>query len=337
MGVGRLLSSCAAVVAVAGCVTVAVGMSRAASAPDDAATPFSMPTLSAQSDPPQASWTPYRAPSAKPVPAAPVTSARSTAHPAVTRPGPVAKTPQVAAATAHTTAPAARGPAPRPASKAASNPAPKPASKPALQRGQSLPVAGSTQGATRVITVVASSHRSTTATLQPWVAAPGGGWLKQGSAILAHVGADGLSATPSESRSATPIGSFSLTQAFGAYGDPGTGLPYFRTNASDWWISQSGPLYNTHQHCASGCGFNHGAPNEHLAQELPFYRYVVVIDYNTRNAPGGVQQGKGSAFFLHVTDGRATAGCVAIAQDRLVPIMQWLTPSAHPRILIGVA
>jgi len=61
----------------------------------------------------------------------------------------------------------------------------------------------------------------------------------------------------------------------------------------------------------------------------------VVIDYNTRNAPGGVRQGAGSAFFLHVTDGSATAGCVAIPQSRLVPLMRWLTPAAHPRILIG--
>ena len=63
----------------------------------------------------------------------------------------------------------------------------------------------------------------------------------------------------------------------------------------------------------------------------------MVIDYNTPNAPGGVRQGAGSAFFLHVTDGTPTAGCVAIPQSNLVTIMQWLTPGAHPRILIGVA
>ena len=63
----------------------------------------------------------------------------------------------------------------------------------------------------------------------------------------------------------------------------------------------------------------------------------MVIDYNTRNAPGGVHQGAGSAFFLHVTDGEPTAGCVAIPQADLVSIMTWLTPAAHPRILIGVA
>jgi L,D-peptidoglycan transpeptidase YkuD (ErfK/YbiS/YcfS/YnhG family) len=195
----------------------------------------------------------------------------------------------------------------------------------------------STGTATRVITVTAHSSGSTVATLQAWTKAAGGGWLKHGTAVTAHVGADGLSSHPSEYRSATPIGTFTLTQAFGRYADPGTALPYFRTRPSDWWISQAGPLYNTHQRCSSGCAFTLGSPNEHLYYETPYYNYAVVIDYNTRNSPTGVVQGAGSAFFLHVTDGAPTAGCVAIPQWKLVRLMRWLTPTAHPRILIGVS
>jgi L,D-peptidoglycan transpeptidase YkuD (ErfK/YbiS/YcfS/YnhG family) len=188
-----------------------------------------------------------------------------------------------------------------------------------------------------VITVVAHSTASTTATLQAWTRAPAGGWVRYGPAILAHVGADGLTAHPSESLSATPIGSFTLTQAFGYDANPGTSLPYFETTPADWWISQPGSLYNTHQRCSSNCGFALGSPNEHLYYETPFYNYAVVIDANTRNSPTGVVPGGGSAFFLHVTDGTPTAGCVAIPQDQLVSLMQWLTPSGHPRILIGIA
>ena len=83
--------------------------------------------------------------------------------------------------------------------------------------------------------------------------------------------------------------------------------------------------------------FTRGAPNEHLYYEMPFYRYGVVIDYNTKNSPTGVVQGKGSAFFLHVTDGHATAGCVSIAEASMKGVLQWLRPWQHPRILIGVA
>jgi L,D-peptidoglycan transpeptidase YkuD (ErfK/YbiS/YcfS/YnhG family) len=205
-------------------------------------------------------------------------------------------------------------------------------------RGRRLPLRFRTWKATRVITVTASSTSSTTARLQAWAKAPGGGWLRYGRSVIAHVGADGLSSHPSESRSATPIGSFTLTQAFGRRVNPGTGLRYFRTRPSDWWISQAGPLYNTHQRCSSNCAFNLGSPNEHLYYETPYYNYAVVIDYNTRNSPTGVVQGAGSAFFLHVYPAGtgATAGCVAIPQWKLVRLMRWLKPTAHPRILIGV-
>jgi L,D-peptidoglycan transpeptidase YkuD (ErfK/YbiS/YcfS/YnhG family) len=191
--------------------------------------------------------------------------------------------------------------------------------------------------ATRVITVTARSTGSQTATLQAWTKLAGGGWRRYGPSVTAHVGSDGLSSHASEYRSATPMGSFTLTQAFGRYSDPGTALPYFRTRPSDWWISEAGPLYNTHQRCSSGCAFTLGSPNEHLYYVTPYYNYAVVIDYNTRNAPGGVVQGAGSASFLHVTDGSATAGCVAIGQAKLVSLMRWLTPTTHPRILIGVS
>jgi L,D-peptidoglycan transpeptidase YkuD (ErfK/YbiS/YcfS/YnhG family) len=181
-----------------------------------------------------------------------------------------------------------------------------------------------------VITVVASAESDTQATLQAWRKV-GGGWRRVGPSVAAWLGASGMTTHPSEQLSATPMGSFTLTQAFGHDSDPGTKLPYVQTDPSDWWISQSGPLYNTIQHCAANCAFTQGDPNEHLWYETPFYNYAVVIDYN--RSP--VRQGAGSAIFLHVTVGAPTAGCVSIEQSQLVRIMRWLQPSRHPRILIG--
>jgi L,D-peptidoglycan transpeptidase YkuD (ErfK/YbiS/YcfS/YnhG family) len=313
MDVGRTLSSCAAAVAVAGCAFVAVGMSRASTVPDASGTAVSVTA--------PAPATGYHRPAA--LLAVPTPSAPAAASTGATSP-PVDVTRTVAAPP-----PPPRTTPPPPA------PVPPPAPAPP-QRGGSLPLSFATGTATRVITVVAASTGSTTATLQAWDKAPGGGWLAHGGAVTAHVGADGLSSSPSESRSATPIGSFSLTQAFGYYANPGTGLPYFQTTPDDWWISQAGPLYNTHQRCAGPCSFTRGDPNEHLYFETPAYDYAVVIDYNTPNA-GAVRQGAGSAFFLHVTNGQPTAGCVAIPPQTLVALMQWLTPAAAPRILIGVA
>ena len=200
--------------------------------------------------------------------------------------------------------------------------------------GQPLPLTADTGAASQVITVVARSTASTTAQLREWTKVPGG-WQPVSGNIPANLGTAGLTTHPSESLSATPIGSFTLTQAFGRDANPGTALPYLRTTPDDWWVSQPGPLYNTHQRCASSCAFDTGAgnPNEHLYYETPYYNYAVVIDYNTgpRITPGA-----GSAFFLHVTVGAATQGCVAIPVDNLLPLMRWLNPADQPRIVIGI-
>ncbi len=170
-------------------------------------------------------------------------------------------------------------------------------------------------------------------TLQAWRRVAGG-WRRVGPALPAYLGTAGMTPHPSEQLSATPMGSYPLTQAFGYDSNPGTGLHYTRTTPADWWISEAGPLYNTMQRCASHCAFTQGEPNEHLYFTRPYYAYAAVIDYNTANT-GPVRQGAGSAFFLHVAVGAPTAGCVSIAEPQLVRILRWLEPAAHPRILIG--
>jgi L,D-peptidoglycan transpeptidase YkuD (ErfK/YbiS/YcfS/YnhG family) len=196
--------------------------------------------------------------------------------------------------------------------------------------GEPLPLRLPAGRARQVVTVIASRERSTTAVLSEWQR-DGTGWRRVSPSVPAWLGRDGMTRFPSESRSATPEGSFALTQAFGREPDPGTALAYRRTTPADWWISQAGPLYNTLQHCVTDCPFAQGSPNEHLYEEMPFYQYAVVIDYNRHP----VRQGAGSAFFVHVTVGAPTQGCISIARERMVQLLRWLKPSAHPRILIG--
>ncbi|HEY2165806.1 MAG TPA: L,D-transpeptidase family protein [Jatrophihabitantaceae bacterium] len=198
-----------------------------------------------------------------------------------------------------------------------------------------LPLPFTTGDATRVVTVVGQSADDTSGVLQAWQWT-GSGWQRYGPAIPAWLGGDGLTSDPSEQTSATPIGSFTMTQAFGREPNPGTSLPYFQTTPADWWVSQQGPLYNTHQRCSGSCPFTQGDPNEHLYDEVPYYEYAVVIDANTPDSPTGVRPDGGSAYFLHVTVGAPTQGCVSIAESALVSLMRWLTPATHPRILIGV-
>lgn len=64
-----------------------------------------------------------------------------------------------------------------------------------------------------------------------------------------------------------------------------------------------------------------GTGTENL--QIPQYAHAVVMGVNKARVPGA-----GSAFFLHSTDGGATAGCVAIDDAALVKIIRWLRPGA---------
>ena len=185
--------------------------------------------------------------------------------------------------------------------------------------------------AQQVVTITAASTSATVATLRAWQR-QGGAWVPYGPPVVAHVGRSGITGHESEELTASPIGSYRLTEAFGRLPNPGTRLPYFQTSPSDWWVSQPGAYYNTHQVCTANCPFNTGTPNARLYYVSPQYDLAVVIDYN--RTP--VVQGAGSGIFLHVTAGRPTNGCVSIPLPDLVHVMRWLNPAARPRILIGL-
>lgn len=180
----------------------------------------------------------------------------------------------------------------------------------------------------RVVTVEATSAQSTTARLDLWQTSSTGGYWHAAGPYTAYVGELGIGHA-SEGSARTPAGVFTLTQAFGNQPNNGTTLPYFQAGPSDWWDGESGtPAYNTHVRQAA----SPGGASENLYSIGAVYAHAVVIDYN--RFP--VVTGAGSAFFLHVTNGRPTAGCVALSAAALNTVMRWLTPASHPVISIGV-
>ena len=68
--------------------------------------------------------------------------------------------------------------------------------------------------------------------------------------------------------------------------------------------------------------------SEHMASVGAAYRWGAVIDHNTNPTVPGV----GSCVFLHIWSGptHGTAGCTAMPQDQLEPILTWLDPAASP-------
>ena len=182
-------------------------------------------------------------------------------------------------------------------------------------------------GSSQLITVNAPTSGSTTATVTAWQRGPDGMWRAAIGPVPARVGSGGIGHA-SEGSDHTPAGTFALTQAFGRQNNPGTRMPYFRTDAWDWWDENpSSPTYNLHVRQAG----SPGGASENLYYSGSVYDYVVNMDYNMARVPGA-----GSAFFLHVSDGTPTAGCVSVDRSVMVAILRWLDPARHPSISIRV-
>jgi L,D-peptidoglycan transpeptidase YkuD (ErfK/YbiS/YcfS/YnhG family) len=183
-----------------------------------------------------------------------------------------------------------------------------------------------------VITVSAVSGTATTATVEAFQRTPSGRYRRVAGPIEAHVGAAGIGQAYEGSKH-TPEGVWGLTQGFGIAADPGTALPYFQVDDLDWWDEdQNSPQYNQHVRCEPGtCPFDESL-SEHLIDYTVQYQYAVFFDYDTHP----VVPGHGSGFFLHVTNGQPTAGCVAVPQDDMVSFLRWLSPRQHPVISIGI-
>jgi L,D-peptidoglycan transpeptidase YkuD (ErfK/YbiS/YcfS/YnhG family) len=180
----------------------------------------------------------------------------------------------------------------------------------------------------QVITVEASSPLSQQAVLRTWRLAADGHYVQVFFPVLAWVGVNGVRPTH-EGLGRTPVGVFTMTEAFGSVANNGTRLPYVHVGPDDWWDENPA---SSHYNRLVVSPLSPGGDSENLLDAGVAYAHAVVINYNTNP----VVKGAGSGFFLHVSFGSATEGCVAIPEGQLDQVMRWLNPSLHPVISINV-
>ena len=183
----------------------------------------------------------------------------------------------------------------------------------------------------QVVVVTAPRYGVTTATLTAYQR-EGSGWRQAFGPWAAHVGTQGV-APPEQKREGdgrTPSGVYGFDFLFGVAADPGVKLPYRRINSRSivWDDDPASPRYNTWVDLAVQDAGREPEP----MYVSPAYDHGAVIAYNPTRIPG-----LGSAIFLHVSNGGATAGCVSLPAGELVEILRWLDPAQSPRIVIGVA
>jgi len=202
----------------------------------------------------------------------------------------------------------------------------------------------------QVIVVTAPSWRSTTATLRAYERNGKGGWREVIGATPARLGWSGLYLADKrrQGTGTTPAGTFAIPRAFGRLADPGTQLPYRTFDRDDAWTynPRYPATYNVYQTSRAGWA-GYGGYAEHLWSYGSQYNYVAVMDYNLPGGPirtgqDGVRRAAdpadtraGGGIFLHVTNGKVTAGCIAIGQRQMRDVLRWLDPDRKPVIVVG--
>lgn len=181
----------------------------------------------------------------------------------------------------------------------------------------------------QLITVTTASYTATHATLRVYEVSGAKRVLVFGP-WTARVGYNGV-ARPGRKREGdgkTPSGTYGFGFFFGVQPDPGFSFSFRHAYSYDYWDDDpSSPRYNEWVDARKQ---KPGANPEPMHQ-VPAYDYAAVIAYNTARVPG-----LGSAIFLHVGTGTATAGCVSLPRGELIKVLRWLKPTDNPRISITV-
>lgn len=76
---------------------------------------------------------------------------------------------------------------------------------------------------------------------------------------------------------------------------------------------------------------NPGEPCEEISKYTTAYEYAVIIGYNYGAT---YQNGGGTCFFLHVSTGVPTWGCVSLPKADMKWVMEWLASDKNPKIVI---
>ena len=180
----------------------------------------------------------------------------------------------------------------------------------------------------QLITVKAASYSATSATLRVY-RIDGTKRVLVFGPWTARVGYNGI-AKPGQKKEGdgkTPSGRYGFSFFFGVQPKLTFAYKFRHAYTYDYWDDDpASPRYNEWVNAHN----NDPGANPEPMHQVPAYDYAAVIAYNTARIPG-----LGSAIFLHVGTGSATAGCVSLPRTRLIKVLRWLKPAEHPHISIS--
>jgi len=159
----------------------------------------------------------------------------------------------------------------------------------------------------------------------------GGDWALKFDTKEVGIGKNGFapSLAKREGDGKSPTGIFRLGKLYTYEKELKTLLDYQQTTADDKWIDDPNSKdYNTYVR-----GATTAKSYENLVLSNDAYKYCMVIEYNTNP----IIRGKGSAIFFHLAVKKPyfTAGCIAIDEESMKLIVNWLDPKLNPTIIMG--
>jgi L,D-peptidoglycan transpeptidase YkuD (ErfK/YbiS/YcfS/YnhG family) len=158
-----------------------------------------------------------------------------------------------------------------------------------------------------------------------------GSWVVKYNPVEVGIGKYGFASPLAklEGDGKSPTGIFGLGKLFTYEKQVSTLLENQQTTKDDKWIDDpNSDDYNKYIR-----GSTNAKSYENLLLNSDAYKYCMVIEYNTNP----VVKAKGSAIFFHlgVKKPYFTAGCVAINEENMKLIVNWLDPKYNPTIIMG--
>jgi D-alanyl-D-alanine dipeptidase len=166
-------------------------------------------------------------------------------------------------------------------------------------------------------------------------------WIKVGEPISIILGRNGLGwgrglhTTPKNAKyikkegdGRAPAGLFTLGNGFG-YSDFDIAFPYSTYKRSDHCVDDSNSkwynkIINSKEVKKDYKSFEHMKLNNHL------YRYGITVNHNPEQIKNA-----GSCIFMHIRsgNGKGTAGCTAMNEEKIINVLKWLNKEKKPLLL----
>lgn len=144
-----------------------------------------------------------------------------------------------------------------------------------------------------------------------------------------YIGENGSAYDVSADSKKTPAGMWLLGEGFYTDEKPVTTYPLFQITENTYWVTDTNSKFFNQK--VEGIEEKDWTKADHMTASANSYKYGLVIDYNISEP----DTEKPSAIFMHCGN-TPTEGCIAVPEDVMKKILEWLDSECAPFIWITV-